>query len=182
MNKLKGSNPHDKFFRAAMGYQTIEEEFFRYLLPSAVTREVNLSSLALEPKNYISDDLLQHVAGILLLLDRLVEYENGVKFEKLVVEYLVQAGNITDGSEFVDVVIQCIPERVEGVAMTVAEYFEQKGMEKGELVGRQKERRQVALSMIKEGINVDLVAKVTDLTRREVDDLQHGEEEGAVLN
>ena len=306
MKRFKGAHQHDKFFRAAMGYQAVAEDFFRYLLPSAVTREVSLSSLALEPKNYISDDLreyvsdvvyschipgksadvlflvehqssvdrwmtlralhylcsllvsytkrkavsvlppvhtlliyhgcsssyscpldikecvydplnvmsnlqfklmnvvdlnalsdeelqrwpwfgpvalalkysrsddlMQHVSSILLMLDRLVECENGVKFERLVVEYLVQAGNIIDSKRFVEIVKQRVPERVGGVVMTVAEYFEEQG--------REKERQKVALSMITEGSDLAFVEKVTGLTRRELDKLKQGPSENAVL-
>ena len=327
MSSFNGVHQHDKFFRAALGYQTVAQEFFRVLLPSDVVRGMNFSSLKLEPKNYISDDLqevysdvvfschvpeqsadvlfliehqssadrwmalralhylssllisyqkrtavsllpavhtllvchgcpssyfcsldikecvydplrvmsnlqfklmnvvdlntlsddelgqwpwfgpvalalkygrsddlVEHVAGILLMLDRLVECENGVKFERLVVEYLVQAGNISDTKRFIDIVKQRVPERVGGVVMTVAEYFEQQGMEKGEKrgekkgekrgekKGEKKARRQVALSMIKEGSDLAFVEKVTGLTRSELDDLQHGEKEGKVLN
>lgn len=57
MINVQGTQQHDKFFRAAMGYQSVALEFFQCLLPSAVARQMNLDSLKLEPKNYISDDL-----------------------------------------------------------------------------------------------------------------------------
>jgi predicted transposase/invertase (TIGR01784 family) len=44
--------------------------------------------------------------------------------------------------------------------------------EKGIVEGIQKEKKQTAIEMLKEGLSVELIAKVTKLSRDEIEDLK----------
>jgi hypothetical protein len=47
-------------------------------------------------------------------------------------------------------------------------------MEKGELIGEARERLNIAKKMMSEGMNVDLVSKVTGLSKEDIEDLCPG--------
>jgi predicted transposase/invertase (TIGR01784 family) len=46
------------------------------------------------------------------------------------------------------------------------------GIQKGRAEGIQKEKKQTALEMLREGLSVELIAKVTKLSRNEIEDLR----------
>ncbi len=55
-----------------------------------------------------------------------------------------------------------------GELMTVAEKLEQRGMEKGLAQGREQGVRQIALNLLREGVDIQFVIKVTGLSEVQV--------------
>ena len=80
--------------------------------------------------------------------------------------YIKVAGN-EDPSEFVQLINHHLSRKVGAEAMTIAEQWEQRGLEKGLQQGVQEgaehEKKQIALNMLKEGISISTIAKVTNL-------------------
>ena len=63
-----------------------------------------------------------------------------------------------------------------GLMQNVREIIKEKGRWEGERKGRQEERQQVVLNMLKEKINVSVISKVTGLSKEEVESLKNGSE------
>jgi predicted transposase/invertase (TIGR01784 family) len=55
--------------------------------------------------------------------------------------------------------------------MTIAESLRQQGIERGRKEGRQEGRQEVALNLLKEGMAIDRVVKVTELSEVDVREL-----------
>jgi predicted transposase/invertase (TIGR01784 family) len=47
----------------------------------------------------------------------------------------------------------------------------QEGLNKGLQVGKQEEKRKVALEMLKEGLSIQLIARITELDFEEIEDI-----------
>ena len=58
-------HPHDEFFRAAISYQAVAQEFFRFLLPKSIAEGMDFSSLTLESNNYIDEKLQECFSDLL---------------------------------------------------------------------------------------------------------------------
>ena len=61
-----------------------------------------------------------------------------------------------------------------GGYMDIKEYFKEEGRQEGMQQGRQKERQQVVLNMLKEKADIAFVAKVTGLSKKEINKLKNG--------
>lgn len=64
--------------------------------------------------------------------------QGGENFAKNVLEYLVKETEIKDGSLFIEIAQQCLSEDLREKAMTLSEWFEQRGEIKGEINGERK--------------------------------------------
>ena len=58
--------------------------------------------------------------------------------------------------------------------MGIREYIKEEGLQEGLQKGRQEEREKVALKMRKEGAEIAFVAKVTGLSKEEIEKLTNG--------
>src|SRR3990167_10465233 len=58
-------NPHDSFFRAAMGDHRVAKEFFEHHLPKTILSKVDFNSLHLENSSFIDEQFQATVADIL---------------------------------------------------------------------------------------------------------------------
>ncbi len=58
------NNPHDKFFKAAMGMKSIATAFTRQFLPKNILDKLNLDTLELDTASYITDDLKENFADL----------------------------------------------------------------------------------------------------------------------
>jgi predicted transposase YdaD len=50
--------------------------------------------------------------------------------------------------------------------------WREKGLKEGKIEGKMEEKRQIALEMLKEDLSVELVSKITKLTRDEIEELK----------
>lgn len=85
--------------------------------------------------------------------------------------YLVQAGNAREPIKFIRELALRTPQHKETL-MTIAEYLEQQGLERGLAQGRQEGRKEeaqrIAAAMLHSGLARDLVARLTGLTEEEL--------------
>ena len=49
------NNPHDKFFRTAMGDKRVAQDFLKAWLPNDLCQNVNFEQLEMQPRSYIND-------------------------------------------------------------------------------------------------------------------------------
>jgi len=81
----------------------------------------------------------------------------------------VEANNET---VFIEKAEQYLSDELRSETMTLAQLFEKKGMEKGLEQGLQEGRQEVALRMLKEGLGMDLITKLTGLSEENIVKLQ----------
>ena len=85
--------------------------------------------------------------------------------------YLVLAGNSREPIKFIRELARRTPQHKETL-MTIAEYLEQQGLERGLLQGRQEGRKEeaqrIAAAMLRSGLAPALVAQLTGLAEQEL--------------
>ncbi|MDU4094651.1 MAG: Rpn family recombination-promoting nuclease/putative transposase [Pantoea sp.] len=135
------------------------------------------------------DDIMQHrrMAALTLLQKHIHQRDLANQLDQLAVllvsepitrqqlisliNYLVQAGETSDGEAFVRTLAQRVPQH-EDALMTIAQQLEQKGVEKGMEKGMEKGRKEEALkiarSMLQNGIDRSTVIKITGVTEGEL--------------
>ena len=127
-----------------------------------------MATLELLQKHIRQRDLAQ-------LLDKLSELLlTGLATQSQVqalMHYLVQAGNTREPIKFIRELALRTPQHKETL-MTIAEYLEQQGLERGLAQGRQEGRKEeaqrIAAAMLHSGLARDLVAHLTGLTEQEL--------------
>lgn len=127
-----------------------------------------MATLELLQKHIRQRDLAQ-------LLDKLSELLlTGLATESQVqalMHYLVQAGNTREPIKFIRELALRTPQHKETL-MTIAEYLEQQGLERGLAQGRQEGRKEeaqrIAVAMLHNGLPRDTVARLTGLTEQEL--------------
>lgn len=127
-----------------------------------------MATLELLQKHIRQRDLAQ-------LLDKLSELLlTGLATQSQVqalMHYLVQAGNTREPIKFIRELALRTPQHKETL-MTIAEYLEQQGLERGLAQGRQEGRKEeaqrIAAAMLHSGLARDLVAYLTGLTEQEL--------------
>lgn len=92
------------------------------------------------------------------------------------VHYIVQAGETSDAEAFVRELAQRVPQHGDAL-MTIAQQLEQKGIEKGiqqgEQRGIEKGKLEVARTMLQNGIDRNIVIKMTGLTEDDLAQIRH---------
>jgi len=116
-----------------------------------------------------------HQRNLTVLIDKLVavlltDYLASPQVEALI-NYIIQAGETADAGAFVRELALRVPQHGNEL-MTIAQQLEQKGRKEGILQGREEGReegiRTVAHSMLQQGIDYDLVIKLTGLRMEEL--------------
>ncbi|WP_234276960.1 Rpn family recombination-promoting nuclease/putative transposase [Klebsiella pneumoniae] len=118
---------------------------------------------------------IKFIRELAQLLDKLSELLlTGLATESQVqalMHYLVQAGNTREPIKFIRELALRTPQHKETL-MTIAEYLEQQGLERGLAQGRQEGRKEeaqrIAVAMLHSGLPRDLVARLTGLTEQEL--------------
>jgi len=105
-----------------------------------------------------------------------VELNHGTDFGKDMLEYVIDDIHISEEIKlFLEKAEQHLADKLRGEAMTLAEQFKRQGiqigMEQGIERGIDKSKQQIALKMLSEGFNKLLVAKITDLSIHEIEEL-----------
>ena len=126
-------------------------------------------------------ELIDHVACILSKLYRVKGDHNAEELLRLTLEYLIQVGHLSSIDELLKTIEQQLPEQVGRVAMTIAEQLKQQGRREGQQQGQKEGCQKVALSMLKEGVELAFISRVTELDRSEVDQLKQQLEKSDAL-
>ncbi|RPE03036.1 Rpn family recombination-promoting nuclease/putative transposase [Candidatus Pantoea deserta] len=125
-----------------------------------------------------------HQRDLAEMLDRLVpmllkDYLTSSQIVSLV-HYILQAGETADADAFVRQLAQQVPRHGE-ILMTIAEQLERKGLktgmekgiEQGRRQGKQEAKCEVARTMLKNGLDREIVMQMTGLTEQDLAQLSH---------
>lgn len=125
-----------------------------------------------------------HQRDIATLTDRLAtllmaDYLSSPQVTALI-HYLLQAGESADSEAFVRELAQRVPQHGDAL-MTIAQQLEQKGIEKGIQLGEQRGiekgrnegKLEVARTMLQNGIDRNIVMKMTGLSEDELSQIRH---------
>ncbi len=127
-----------------------------------------MATLELLQKHIRQRDLAQFLDKLSELLLTGLATESQVQ---ALMHYLVQAGNTREPIKFIRELALRTPQHKETL-MTIAEYLEQQGLERGLAQGRQEGRKEeaqrIAVAMLHSGLPRDLVARLTGLTEQEL--------------
>ena len=128
--------------------------------------------------------LMKHIRhrDMMELLDRLPQVMTGwisTEQMRILIHYMVNAGE-APAPEFMRALAECLPQH-EDELMTIAQQLEQKGIEKGILLGEQRGiekgrhegKLEVARTMLQNGIDRNTVMKMTGLTEDDLAQIRH---------
>lgn len=128
-----------------------------------------------------SKDLLITIYRAVKFLRELEDHQTGIRYFETLLRYIFSAGKNLTKSEVVDMMKEIEMNYPEGrdVVMTLAEqYIEEgkkqglkQGIEKGIEKGIEEGKKQVAVNLIKEGMEYSYIEKLTGLTREEIEDI-----------
>lgn len=159
-------------------------DFIQLHMPVELLRLCDLTTLKLESGSFIEEDLRAYFSDVLYSLKTttgegyihvLIEHQSTpdrhMAFRLLqliaLINYLMQAGETSDGEAFVRTLAQRVPQH-EDALMTIAQQLEQKGVERGMEKGRKEEALKIARNMLQNGIDRSAVIKMTGVTEDEL--------------
>ena len=85
--------------------------------------------------------------------------------------YIMQVGNVKNLHELIKQ-LEAIPVVGEKVMGSIARKFEEEGLAKGKAAGLAEGKKKMAVSMLAEGLDINLISKITKLTINEINDLK----------
>lgn len=98
---------------------------------------------------------LQKIAPILKKVDR----ENGQDFVGIVLQYIAERAELSDENAFIELINANISDKTGETIMTLAEQW----LRRGELKGKLEGKLETAQEMVDQGLDINLIAKVTHL-------------------
>jgi len=119
-------------------------------------------------KHIFARDILPHIksiAGLLAQLDQL----GGREFVEIVLQYVLERGELKDREQFFELINDNISHEVGGDIMTLAEQIRDEGRIEGELKGK----LEVAKQLLEDGAEPAFVAKITKLPLPTIKDLKN---------
>jgi len=138
-------------------------------------------------KHIYEKDILPYLKDMLEEL-KVIEKQGGMSYIYTILSYLVKAGEVKDQTEFVNTIKTSLSETAGEKIMTIAELFKQEGknegiaegeirgkasgIAEGETRGVKMASKSIAIKLLKQGMNIDQVVALTDLSRHEVRELQ----------
>lgn len=118
-------------------------------------------------KHIFSRDLLPHLKVLMPLLHQLVG-ENGREHVEIVLQYVLEQGDIGDKEAFFQLVDERVShevgEKIMSLGKVLREEGKLEGLQEGKLEGLQEGKWQVARKMLIEGVEPVFIAKVTGLS------------------
>ena len=118
-------------------------------------------------KHIFSRDILPWFKKMTHLMYNL-DHSDGRDFIAIVLQYILERGEINDPSEFFKLIDTQISPEVGEHIMSLATQLRKEGREEG----RKEEQTQIAKRMLEEGSNQTFVIKVTGLSLEEINELQ----------
>jgi predicted transposase/invertase (TIGR01784 family) len=177
-------------------YQPVPLIDVNQLSDDALKQQQWVGPMALAMKHIREVDLAPYALDILSSVSWSLGQGEAVELLQLLVNYLFNAGNIDDINAFIEADVERLSEPVRGEVMTIAEKLKemgiQEGLQRGKLEGKREGRREgvlegrregvlegrregmqnVALTMLKEGVDIAFIVKVTSLSVEEVEHLR----------
>jgi len=137
----------------------------------------SMAALTLLQKHIRQRDLAELVDRLTPIL--LAGYLSSSQVVSLI-HYILQAGETSDAQSFVRELAQRVPQHGDAL-MTIAQQLEQKGIEEGIQIGREKGHSEgerdatlkIARTMLQNGLDRDTVMKMTGLTDEELSQIRH---------
>lgn len=129
-----------------------------------IMKHRRMAMLELMLKHSRSRDLAELLKPLASLL--VMEYTTEEQLATLM-NWMLQTGNSANPRAFLTEMAQRSPQH-EDVLMTIAQYLEQQGAEKGKREGRLEGKQEVAQAMLKNGIDRDAVLKMTGLSEEQL--------------
>ncbi|HAU1484593.1 TPA: Rpn family recombination-promoting nuclease/putative transposase [Legionella pneumophila] len=118
-------------------------------------------------KHIFARDILPWLKEIAATL-RQMDNEGGRDFIEIVLQYLLERGELSDQDAFFKIIDTQISHEVGEKIMSLAEQL----IEEGKAKGKNEERLEIAKKMIEEGIDPDSVIKITGLSLDKIKELQ----------
>lgn len=101
----------------------------------------------------------------------------GLVNPNIVLKYLFNGIENDDRKSFIQKTVQYLSENLRGEVMTLAEMLRREGfedgVEKGIERGVEEERRDIALRLLRENVNLDFICKITELSLQQIQNLKH---------
>ncbi len=110
-------------------------------------------------KHIFARDILPHLRNIADLMQQ-VDKQGGGDYLAIVLQYLLERGELSDKDAFFNLIEQQISHQVGEKIMSLAEQLRQEGVREGELKGK----LEIAKRMLAEGSDPVFIEKVTGLS------------------
>jgi predicted transposase/invertase (TIGR01784 family) len=120
-------------------------------------------------KHIYSKDVLPYFRGIMPELKIIENYGNN-DYTYIIISYLFEVGEVPDKNEFIKTVKTGLSVDEEKV-MTLAEQFKAEGKAEGRVEGEITALRKMALKMLNEGLDSKKVAKLTEISEKNLYEL-----------
>ena len=87
-------------------------------------------------------------------------------------DYIICSTGELDIEFVIEIAIKYVSRNAGDKIMTIAEKLEKKGMEKGKAEGKAEKAHEIALGMLKEGISLEVISKITGLSVKQIERLR----------
>ena len=114
------------------------------------------------------DEFIEALTEALTALAKLEQQEKGIDYFKTFMIYIMSAKKDLTIKHIYNVIKKISPERSDDI-MTIAEQLIQEGIKKGIEKGREEGKLEVVRNALKEGAEIDLIAKLTGLSKKEIE-------------
>jgi predicted transposase/invertase (TIGR01784 family) len=122
-------------------------------------------------KHIFARDILPWLKDIADTLHQL-DIAGGRDFIAIVLQYLLERGELSDKDEFFKLIDTQISHEVGEKIMSLAEQLKEEGLIEGMLKGELKKEKEIAKRLLEEGSDPAFVAKITGLSLDKIKELQ----------
>ena len=134
-------------------------------------------------KHIYERDLLPFFKKALIKDLQIIEKEGKEDYISLIVTYVTVAGEMSDSKEFLNILENGLSEKTREGVMTVAEQLRQEGWlagiaeseakeARGKVEGKIEALRTMALKLLREGMSIDRVAELTELSEDDIEKIE----------
>ncbi len=86
--------------------------------------------------------------------------------------YIIEAGEIKDENEYIETIRSGFTQIDEGIVMTLAEQYRQRGRQEGRQEGIDIAEREIAIKLLGMDMTIEKIAQVTSLSSNEIEELK----------
>lgn len=127
-----------------------------------------LTIMQLLMKHISATDITAVLLDLLPWLKQIEGESDGREFIVQAIIYMLSTGQTEQAHKIVEITQQSFAREIGDEVMTVAEMLKKEGLQEGE----QNTKRAVALEMLREGLSIELIVKITKLSRETVEKLK----------
>ena len=120
-------------------------------------------------KHIYSSDFIARLKKIVKSL-QFIEKHGGSELLTHMLYYVISKSD-SKQDQFINFVVDHLPQDLGETAMTLADQFRDEGLQKGRLEGSNNTRVSIAKDMIRQGLGPDIVAKITKLPLQKIEQL-----------